>query len=127
MFLDTGPLFAAGNFGFLNCAELEAPWHDVACDEGGTDITVTKTAPAACDPGAPCTFTVTITNTGSFPFSGPVQFTDAMFLPTGVALIPPITGIAPALGCAPAPGALGFTCTARSRWRPARRSPSTSP
>ena len=48
MFLDTGPLFAAGNFGFLNCAELNAPWHDVACDEGGTDITVTKTAPATC-------------------------------------------------------------------------------
>ena len=50
VFLDTGPLFAAGSFGFLNCAELDAPWHDIACDEGGTDITVTKTAPAACVP-----------------------------------------------------------------------------
>ena len=80
VFLDTGPLFAGGSFGFVNCAELEAPWHDVACDEGGTDITVTKTAPAACVPGADCTFTVTITNTGAFPFSGPVQFTDSTFM-----------------------------------------------
>jgi hypothetical protein len=112
VFLDTGPLFAGGSFGFLNCAEVEAPWHDVACDEGGTDITVTKTAPAACLPGAACTFTVTLTNTGAFPFSGPVQFTDAMFDPAGAALLPPITGIAPALGCAPAPLALAFSCEA---------------
>ena len=114
VFLDTGPLFAAGNFGFLNCAELEAPWHDVACDEGGTDITVTKTAPAACVPGADCTFTVTITNTGAFPFSGPVQFTDGMFLRLAVPgpFGPPITAIVPALGCAPPPAAIGFSCEA---------------
>ena len=93
VFLDTGPLFAAGNFGFLNCAELDAPWHDTACDEGGTDITVTKTAPAACVPGADCTFTVTITNTGAFPFSGPVQFSDNMFVgwPFLGPFSPPIT------------------------------------
>ena len=114
MFLDTGPLFAGGSFGFLNCAELEAPWHDVACDEGGTDITVTKTAPAACVPGADCTFTVTITNTGAFPFSGPVQFTDSTFMgwpfpgPFGL----PITSIVPALGCAPPPAAIDFSCVA---------------
>ncbi len=112
VFLDTGPLFAAGNFGFLNCAELGAPWYDTACDEGGTDISVTKTAPAACLPGADCTFTVTVTNGGAFPFSGDVQFTDAMFLPDGTALLPPITGIVPALGCGPAPGGLAFSCTA---------------
>jgi uncharacterized repeat protein (TIGR01451 family) len=112
VFLDTGPLFAGGSFGFVNCAEVEAPWHDVACDEGGTDITVTKTAPAACLPGAACTFTVTITNTGAFPFSGPVQFTDAMFLPTGAALLPPITGIVPDLGCAAPPAGLAFSCEA---------------
>ena len=112
VFLDTGPLFAAGSFGFLNCAELNAPWHDVACDEGGTEITVTKTAPATCDPGGDCTFTVTIGNGGDFPFSGDVQFTDAMFLPDGTALLAPITGIAPALGCVPAPGGLAFSCTA---------------
>jgi uncharacterized repeat protein (TIGR01451 family) len=110
--LDTGPLFAAGNFGFRNCAELEAPWFDIACDDGGTDITVTKTAPASCDPGADCTFTVTITNTGTLGFSGPVQFTDAMFLPSGAALLPPITGIVPDLGCAPPPAGLAFSCTA---------------
>ncbi len=114
VFLDTGPLFAAGNFGFLNCAELDAPWHDTACDEGGTDITVTKTAPAACVPGADCTFTVTITNTGAFPFSGPVQFTDNML--TGWPFLgpfsPPITSIVPALGCAPPPGGIGFSCEA---------------
>ena len=114
VFLDTGPLFAGGSFGFVNCAELEAPWHDVACDEGGTDITVTKTAPAACVPGADCTFTVTITNTGAFPFSGPVQFTDSTFMgwpfpgPFGL----PISSIVPALGCAPAPGAIPFSCEA---------------
>ena len=114
VFLDTGPLFAGGSFGFLNCAELEAPWHDVACDEGGTDITVTKTAPAACVPGADCTFTVTITNTGAFPFSGPVQFTDSTFMgwpfpgPFGL----PITSIVPALGCAPPPAAIDFSCVA---------------
>ena len=87
--LDTGPLFAAGNFGFLNCAELEAPWFDIACDAGGTDITVTKTAPDACEPGADCTFTVTIANTGLLPFSGDVQLTDDMFLPTARRSAPP--------------------------------------
>ena len=43
--IDTGPLFAAGNFGFRNCAELEAPWFGIACDDAGTEITVVKTAP----------------------------------------------------------------------------------
>ncbi|MGH6803379.1 MAG: hypothetical protein ACREC3_08425 [Methyloceanibacter sp.] len=112
VWIDTGPLFAAGDFGFRNCAVLEEPWFDVACDDGGTDITVTKTAPAACLPGADCTFTVTITNTGTLAFSGPVQLTDAMFLPDGTALLPPITAIVPALGCAPDPGGLAFSCVA---------------
>ena len=110
--LDTGPLFAAGNFGFLNCAELEAPWFDIACDAGGTDITVTKTAPDACDPGADCTFTVTIANTGLLPFSGDVQLTDDMFLPDGTALGAPITAIVPPLACVPVPAAIGFSCVA---------------
>ena len=110
--LDTGPLFADGNFGFRNCAELEAPWFDIACDDGGTDITVTKTAPAACDPGGDCTFTVTVTNNGLMPFSGNVLLTDAMFLPDGTALGAPITAIAPDFGCVPPPGALDFSCEA---------------
>ncbi len=110
VFLDTGPLFAAGSFGFLNCAELDAPWHDIACDEGGTDITVTKTAPAACDPGAPCTFTITIANGGALGFDGDVLITDGMFFPDGTAIMAPITAFAPAL-CAPPPAGLGFSCT----------------
>jgi hypothetical protein len=68
VWIDTGPLFAAGDFGFRNCATLEGPWDDFACDDGGTDITVTKTAPAACDPGADCTFTITIANGGTLGF-----------------------------------------------------------
>ena len=112
VWIDTGPLFAAGNFGFRNCAELAAPWFDIACDDGGTDITVTKTAPAACDPGSDCTFTVTITNTGTLGFSGEVLLTDAMFLADGTALGAPITAIAPDFGCVPPPGALDFSCEA---------------
>ena len=114
VWIDTGPLFAAGDFGFRNCAVLDEPWDDVACDDGGTDITVTKTAPAACVPGADCTFTVTITNTGTLGFSGPVLLTDSSFMgwpfpgPFGL----PITAIAPDLGCAPPPAALPFSCVA---------------
>jgi uncharacterized repeat protein (TIGR01451 family) len=112
VWIDTGPLFAAGNFGFRNCAELEAPWFDFACDDGGTDITVEKTAPAACDPGGECTFTMTVTNTGTKGFSGDVQLTDAMFLPDGTALGAPITAMVPDLGCVPPPAALDFSCVA---------------
>ena len=111
VWIDTG-LFAAGDFGFRNCAVLDAPWEDIACDDGGTDIIVTKTAPAACDPGGECTFTVTITNNGTLGFSGDVQFTDAMFLPDGTALGAPITAMVPDLGCVPPPGALDFSCEA---------------
>ena len=112
VWIDTGPLFAGGDFGFRNCAVLEEPWGGVSCDDGGTDITVTKMAPAACMPGADCTFTVTITNTGTLGFSGPVLLTDNMFLPGGAPLGAPITGIVPALGCAPEPAATPFSCAA---------------
>jgi hypothetical protein len=112
VWIDTGPLFAAGDFGFRNCAVLEEPWGGVACDDGGTDITVVKTAPAACDPGADCTFTVTITNTGTLGFSGEVLLTDAMFLPGGADLGAPITSIVPDPGCVPVPAAVPFSCVA---------------
>ncbi|MGE3528744.1 MAG: hypothetical protein AB7G54_04870, partial [Methyloceanibacter sp.] len=112
VWIDTGPLFEAGNLGFRNCAELEAPWFDIACDDAGTDITVEKTAPAACDPGADCTFTVTATNTGTSEFSGTVLLTDAMFLPDGTPLGATIGGIVPDLGCAPPPGTVDFSCEA---------------
>ena len=110
--VDTGPLLAAGNHGFRNCAMLAAPFVGEACAEGGTQLTVVKTAPAACAPGGDCTFDVTITNTGSLPFSGDVVLSDSMFMGAGVPLPAPITAIVPPLGCAPAPGALPFSCTA---------------
>ena len=109
--IDTEPLFAAGDFGFRNCASLDAPWYGLACDDGGTDISVEKTAPAACDPGGDCTFTITITNSSSLGFDGDVTITDGMFFPDGTAILAPITAFAPAL-CVPPPGGLGFSCTA---------------
>ena len=112
IWIDTGPLIGTGGFGFQNCAALDAPWYGIACDEGGTDLTVTKTAPGACLPGGDCIFTVTITNTGSLPFSGDVLLTDGMFLPSGPPLGAVITAIVPGFGCAPASGAIGFSCVA---------------
>jgi len=110
--IDTGPLFAAGNFGFRNCAELEAPWFDIACDDAGTKITVTKTAPDACNPAAGCTFTTTVKNESDLEFSGDVQLTDAMFFPDGTGINAPIVTIDPPDICAPAPAAVDFSCTA---------------
>ena len=110
--VDTAPLPAAGNHGFRNCAVLGAPWYGEACAEGGAQLTVVKTAPAACAPGADCTFGITIKNTGSLPFNGDVLLSDSMFMGGGVPLPAPITGIVPPLGCAPAPGAVPFSCTA---------------
>ncbi len=84
-----------------------------ACDEGGTDISVTKTGDAQCDVGEPCAFTVTITNNGDPDFSGPLQIGDAVEIEgvgrlEGVA----IQSIEPPFGCAPEPAALPFGCTA---------------
>ena len=110
--VDTAPLLAAGNHGFRNCAVLGAPWYGVACAEGGTQITVVKTAPAACAPGADCTFGITITNTGSCRSAATSLLSDSMFMGAGAPLAAPITAIVPPLGCAPAPGALPFSCTA---------------
>ena len=64
MTIDTGPLLAAGNHGFRNCAVLQWPAHGDACADGGASLVIVKTAPASCVPGADCTFGVTITNTG---------------------------------------------------------------
>ena len=110
--VDTGPLLAAGNHGFRNCAVLGAPWYGEACAEGGTQLVVVKTAPAACALGGDCTFGIKITNTGSLPFNGDVVLSDSMFMGGGAALPAPITAIAPPLGCAPAPAAVPFSCTA---------------
>ncbi len=110
--IDTAPLLAAGNHGFRNCAVLGAPWYGEACAEGGTQLVIVKSAPAACLPGGACTFGITVTNTGSLPFSGDVVLSDTMFMGGGPALPAPITAIAPPLGCAPAPAAMPFSCTA---------------
>ncbi|HEY8247018.1 MAG TPA: hypothetical protein VIG38_07025 [Hyphomicrobium sp.] len=109
--IDTGPLLLAGNHGFRNCAVLGAPWYGEACAEGGTHLTIVKTAPAACAPGGDCTFGVTITNNGSLPFSGDVVLSDSMFMGPAAALPAPIT-MPPPLGCLPAPAAVPFSCTA---------------
>ena len=110
--VDTAPLLAAGNHGFRNCAALGAPWYGEACAEGGTQLVVVKTAPAACAPGGDCTFGIKITNTGSLPFNGDVVLSDSMFMGGGAAPPAPITAIAPPLGCAPAPAAVPFSCAA---------------
>ncbi len=110
--VDTAPLLAAGNHGFRNCAVLGAPWYGEACAEGGTQLVVVKTAPAACAPGGDCTFGIKITNTGSLPFNGDVVLSDSMFMGGGAALPAPITAIVPPLGCTPAPAAVPFSCTA---------------
>src|SRR4029079_6967921 len=84
----------------------------VAHAEAAASLVIAKTAPAACVPGADCTFGVTITNTGGQPFSGDVQLSDAAYMGAGAPLPAPITSIAPPLGCAPAPGAVPFSCVA---------------
>ena len=109
--VDTAPLVAGGNNGFRNCAVLSAPWFGEACAEGGTQLAIVKTAPAACALGGDCTFGVTVINTGSLSFSGDVALTDTMFMGGGPALPAPIV-IAPPLACAPAPAAVPFACTA---------------
>ena len=109
--IDTGPLFLAGNHGFRNCAVLRAPWYGEACADGGRNLTVMKTAPAACAPGADCTFGVTITNNGSLAIQWRRLAERRMFMGPGAALPAPIT-IAPPLGCVPAPAAVPFSCGA---------------
>ena len=121
--IDTGPLVPGGNHGFHNCANLQAPAHGVACADGGASLVIIKTAPAACAPGADCTFGVTITNTGSQPFSGDVQLSDAAFVGAGAAMPALITGIMPPLGCVPAPGALPFSCIAPMSLAPGESKP----
>ncbi len=121
--IDTGPLVAAGDHGFHNCASLQWPAHGVACADGGTSLVIIKTAPAACAPGADCTFGVTITNTGGQPFSGDVVLSDAAFMGAGAAMPAPITAIVPPLGCVPAPGAVPFSCVAPLTLAPGESKP----
>src|SRR4029078_11169061 len=85
--IDTAALVPAGNHGFHNCAFLQAPAHRIACADRAARLRIAKTAPAACVPGADCTFGVTITNTGGQPFSGDVQLSDAALIVAGAALL----------------------------------------
>jgi hypothetical protein len=111
--VDTGPLVAAGNSGFRNCASLELPWSGTACVDQKTQIAVKKTAPSSCLPGAACTFSLSVTNSGGLPFSGNVLLSDSLFMDGGGAPIAaPITAIVPSLGCAPDPAALPYSCEA---------------
>jgi hypothetical protein len=111
VWVDTSPLIGSGNAGFINCASLTPPHNGIACDEGGAEIAVEKKAPAACMPGAPCTFSLTVTNKGSMPFEGEVLLSDQMFV-GGAGVAAPITAIAPNIGCNGGdPVALPFNCT----------------
>ncbi len=72
---------------FENCARGSwgpAPGNDIvypfgeACAQGGTTINVEKTGDLECQVGEPCTFEITITNSGTAGFSGPVRIGDAI-------------------------------------------------
>jgi hypothetical protein len=108
--VDTGPLVAAGSTIFRNCASLSAPWSGVACDEAGAELEIEKTVVGPCIEGGACTFALTVTNTGAASYSGNVRWTDGLDI-AGPAVVP-ITAISPALGCAPDPVQLPFSCNA---------------
>ena len=103
-------MVAAGGLIFRNCASLAAPWSGVACDEAGAELELEKTVKGQCIQGQPCTFTLTVTNTGNAPFAGNVLWTDGMTI-AGPAVVP-VTAISPSLGCSPDPASLPFSCTA---------------
>ena len=80
---------------------------------GGSSIRVEKTGDSTCQVGRPCSFTITITNDGPGPFSGPVRIGDAIGVDglgrlDGVA----ITSIDPPFGCSPEPATLPASCIA---------------
>ena len=92
--------------------ELGAPWYGEACADGGTNLVIIKTAPAACAPGADCTFGVTITNTGSLPFSGDVVLERQHVHGAGCTDAGSDYGIVPPLGCAAGARRVPFSCVA---------------
>ena len=103
---------ARGSFGPAPGDDIVYPFGE-ACAQGGTTLKVDKTGDAECQPGAPCTFEITITNDGPSGFSGPVRIGDAIGVDglgrlEGVA----ITSIEPPFGCAPEPATLPLSCVA---------------
>jgi len=111
--VSTAGLIADGNTGFQNCAYFGAPHWGIACDNAGTDITVTKTAQPGCVAGGDCKFTLAITNNGATPFNGALQLTDEMFLgAVGGPLMAP-AAFNGDLGCGGGnPAAVPFSCLA---------------
>ncbi len=111
--IDTSAMMTNGQVGFVNCAKLDAPYWGQACDNGGTDISVKKTAQAGCVAGGVCTFTYAFTNHSSQPFHGNVQLTDGLFRGAGgTSINAPIVAGGAGLGCGAAPASLPFSCLA---------------
>ena len=114
-FVNTDPSFADDSDGFINCADLEAPYHGQSCfsNAEGKDrgLTITKSAPASCDPGGSCTFKLGIRNDSGLPFNGPLLISDEMLI-NGTAPSPAsITSISPSPDCAGGnPGNLPMEC-----------------
>ncbi|PBB91871.1 hypothetical protein CK215_13000 [Mesorhizobium sp. WSM3864] len=113
-----------GNDAFENCARGSfgpAPRDDIvypigqACAKGGgaSTIRVEKTGDSECQPGAPCSFEITITNEGPNAFSGPVRIGDAVGI-DGLGRLEgvKITAIDPPFGCSPEPATLPASCIA---------------
>jgi|GEM_PF-2986828 len=78
----------AGN----NCALLEGGGFDPACAQfpapanpPSQGLTIKKTGPASCAVGAPCQYQISVTNTATTDFPGPVVFTD-VGLPNGATI-----------------------------------------
>ncbi|MEM7777700.1 MAG: hypothetical protein AAF732_19070 [Pseudomonadota bacterium] len=112
--INTANMVANGQVGFLNCARFGAPYWGTACDNGGTDISIKKTAQAGCVAGGPCTFNIEISNNASQAFTGVVRLTDQMFRgAVGPAQNGAITAGANQLGCIGGPPAsIPFSCNA---------------
>ncbi|PBC05282.1 DUF11 domain-containing protein [Mesorhizobium sp. WSM3860] len=113
-----------GNDAFENCARGSfgpAPRDDIvypigqACAKGGgaSTIRVEKTGDSECQPGAPCSFEITVTNDGPNAFSGPVRIGDAVGI-DGIGRLEgvKITAIDPPFGCSPEPATLPASCIA---------------
>jgi hypothetical protein len=115
--IDTDPTFVDDRDGFINCATLEAPYHGQSCFSTADDkdhhhgFTISKTAPASCDPNGSCTFTLTIKNDSDLPVKDTVLLSDEMLI-NGVAPSPSsITAISPSPDCVGGnPGTLPIEC-----------------
>jgi nitrite reductase/ring-hydroxylating ferredoxin subunit len=75
-------------------------------------INVEKTGDKECRVGAPCTFEITITNSGTSGFSGPIRIGDAIGVGSDRLEGVEIAEIVPPLGCSPEPTTLPMSCVA---------------